>query len=149
TPPTLAKAFSPSRIAPGETTTITFTITNTNASTAITAISFTDTFPSVLTVANPAGLATTCVGGTTVTGASPGSGTIGVTIPSLAGGASCTLSINVTASAEAVAVNTTSVISSSAGAGGAASATLLIARRPVLTKAFSEVSIGAGETVTL
>src|SRR6266550_972856 len=108
TPPTTTKAFSPSRIAPGETTTLTFTITNPNASTTLTGISFTDTFPSGVTVTSFPNVATTCVAGTVVTGAFLGSGSIGVTIPSLAGGASCTVSLIVTASSEGTKVNTTS-----------------------------------------
>jgi len=70
-------------------------------------------------------------------------------MPSLAAGATCTTSVNVTASQEGTFTNSTGPVASSAGNGAAASATLTVASPPILTKAFSEVSIGAGETVTL
>jgi len=46
-PPTISKAFSPTLIQPGGTSTLTFTITNNSAGTATGAWSFTDNLPSV------------------------------------------------------------------------------------------------------
>src|SRR5258706_561605 len=126
-PPTLVKSFSPSKIAPGGTTTLTFTITNPNAATILTGISFTDTFPSVLTVTLtnpnttttltglaftdtlPAGLvvpistvvANTCGGTVTTT---PNS--ISLSGGALAPGASCTITATVAATGAAIGLLT-------------------------------------------
>ena len=45
-PPTIDKAFAPLAISVGGTTTLTFTLTNPNAGTALTGVAFTDSFPS-------------------------------------------------------------------------------------------------------
>ena len=44
-PPTIDKAFAPLAISVGGTTTLTFTLTNPNAATALTGVAFTDTLP--------------------------------------------------------------------------------------------------------
>ncbi len=49
--PSIAKAFSPNPISVGGVSTLTFTITNPNAGTALTGVAFTDTFPAGLQVA--------------------------------------------------------------------------------------------------
>ena len=109
-PPTLAKSFPPASIVVGGVSTLTFTITNGNPAVTLTSITFTDVLPTGLAVASPASLATTCGGGTIVTGATPGSTTIFVSIPSLPVNSSCTISVNVTAATAGTFLNTSGTI---------------------------------------
>jgi len=112
--PQLDKAFSPTTITAGETSTLTLTITNTYGSDGATLqakpdMSFTDTLPSNLTVAatqptDPG----TCVTDTgdnqmTVT-AVPGSGSVSVS-GDLGAVASCTINVNVTSDVAGSYVN--------------------------------------------
>lgn len=150
--PTLAKAFSPEVIQVGGTSTLTFKITNPNAATVLTNVAFSDTFPANITAASPTGLAITCIAGTIVIGATSASGAIGVTIPSLAGGASCTLTLNVTGSVPETAVNTTMAITSDQATGNPASATLVVVSPPTISKAFAHSQIqllGPGNSTAL
>ena len=81
--PTIAKAFGAPSIVVNGTTTLTFTLTNPNAATALTGVGFTDTLPAGLVVATPNGLANTCGG--TVTAAA-GSGSVALASGGLAVG---------------------------------------------------------------
>ena len=94
----LTKAFSPTTIAAGGTTTLTFTITNPAAFNPAQVASFTDTLPSKLQVAAVPNIQATCTG---VAGtANPGSNTIIVTSATVpASGAApstCTIKVDVT-----------------------------------------------------
>ncbi len=100
--PSLDKSFSPSPIPVGGTSTLTFTITNTTDLLAKPDWSFTDTLPTGVVVANPAGIGGTCVQASGTTAftrtATPGSNTITVAGGDLtAGMTSCTITVNVTA----------------------------------------------------
>jgi len=92
--PQLDKSFSPASIETGQTSTLTFTITNTNELAAKNGWSFTDALPAGLTIASPAGTSTTCPSGV-VTGAA-GATSVKVTGNLSAGMASCTASVKVT-----------------------------------------------------
>src|SRR5262249_59452890 len=61
-PPTITKAFGASFVPVGQTTTLSFTITNPNPTVALTSLAFTDTFPAGLVVANPPNATDTCGG---------------------------------------------------------------------------------------
>ncbi len=61
-PPRIIKVFSPDPIAMNEVTTLTFTLTNPNASNALNGVTFTDTLPSGLQVAATPSAVTTCGG---------------------------------------------------------------------------------------
>lgn len=130
--PTLSKSFSPSSVSVGNTSTLTFTITNTADLQAKNGWSFTDTLPSGLVVASPAAT-TTCGSGTTVTAAN-GSGTVTVTGGNLvANAASCTVTVTVTATTAATYTNDASNITSSIGLYLPTNASVTFTPAPVLS----------------
>ena len=91
--PQLDKAFSPTSVQTGGTSTLTFTVTNTSELASKTGWGFTDTLPSGLTLANGT------VGGTcnATTAAAAGGTSIAVTGGTLAAGqTSCTITVQVT-----------------------------------------------------
>ena len=134
------------------TTTLTFTLTNPNAGTALTGVGFTDTLPAGLVVATPNGLASTCGG--TVT-AVAGTGSIGLVNGGLAAGGSCTITVSVTGSTGGLKDNTTSAVTSTeGGTGGTAVAFLVVVAPPAvapptIAKAFGAASIVVNGTTTL
>jgi uncharacterized repeat protein (TIGR01451 family) len=120
-PPTIAKAFLPSAIVTNGTSSLTFTITNPNASTALTGVAFSDTLPSGLAVANAS--ATVC-GGTLTTTAPTGIALSGSTITQ---GSQCQFSVTVTGTASGNFTNTTgAVTSTNGGTGNTATANLTV-----------------------
>ncbi|HLJ90725.1 MAG TPA: hypothetical protein VKZ53_28220 [Candidatus Angelobacter sp.] len=122
-PPTIAKAFNPGSISVNNSTTLTFTLTNPNASTALTGVSFSDTLPSGLIIANPDSLAGQCGSGVI----SPSANSISLAGGNLDPGGSCTFSIDVLAVSGGTQVNTTGpVTSNEGGTGGTASATVTV-----------------------
>jgi uncharacterized repeat protein (TIGR01451 family) len=92
--PQLDKSFSPAAVEVGQSSTLTFTITNTNDLAAKNGWSFTDTLPPGLAIANPSNASTTCSGGSV--NAAAGGGSVAVAGNLNAGQASCTVSVNVT-----------------------------------------------------
>jgi hypothetical protein len=106
-----------------ETTSLTFTIANANAS-ALSGVGFTDPLPAGLAVANPSGLTNTC-GGTAI--AALGSSSVALSGGALAASSSCKLTVNVTGTATGTQNNVTGAVSSNEGGpGGTASASLTI-----------------------
>ena len=95
----LAKVFAPTTITSGNPSTLTITVSNFNG-TALGGITFTDTFPGTMVVANPANASTTCGGVLTAT---PGAGSINLNggsltaAPSTAVARTCTIVVSVTA----------------------------------------------------
>ncbi|HEX6834584.1 MAG TPA: DUF11 domain-containing protein [Rudaea sp.] len=131
-PPAIAKAFNPTTIAPGGTSTLTLTLTNPAANTVpLTGVAFTDTFPANLTVASPNALANTCGGTVTATA---GSGSVSLSGGTIATSGVCTITLDVTASVTGPLVNTTgNVTSTNGGTGNTATATLTVNAAPQLT----------------
>ncbi len=123
--PTIAKSFGAPAIPPLGSTTLSFTINNTNASTTLTGVGFTDTLPTGLVLSTPAGLTGSCGGGTIT--AADGSGSVSLTGASLAASSSCTFTVNVTATSNGEKVNvTTAVTSVEGGDGNTATAMLTV-----------------------
>jgi len=117
-PPTITKSFAGSEIqlfGPSNSTTLSFTLTNPNP-VQLTGLAFTDTLPSGLSVSTPNGLTGSCGG--TIT-AITGSNSISLSGGTLAAGASCTFSVNVTGTEIGVQTNTTSTLTSNEGPPGA------------------------------
>lgn len=170
TPPTLAKSFSPATIAldssvpPAATTnysTLTFTIGNTNAS-ALTGVSFTDTLPDGLVVANPPTVSAFSCNSGTMTGAVTavaGTNTISLSNGNLPAGAttSCTFSVRVQGLTAGAYTNITNRIqanvsgaNTSGGANvGFGQANLTVIDPPVINKSFTANPIFTGNTTTL
>ena|GEM_PF-277622 len=125
--PVVAKAFAPSSVTAGDSSTLTITLTNGNATAATLSSDFTDTFPTGLTTAATANAATTCMGGSGVTTTS-GSVTLAGAAQIPASG-SCTISVDVTAASGGSYANMipAGALQTDAGANaGIASATLTV-----------------------
>ncbi len=148
--------------ADGTTTaTLRFSITNLNIGTPLTAITFTDTLPPGLLVANPAGIVGTCGAGVSPV-ATAGGNTITLTGGVLGTGANCQFVVNViapTTTAPGLLVNSTVLGSVANGVnlapvGANASITVTALPAPTLTKAFSTgvggfIPVGGATTLTL
>ncbi len=92
-PPVLIKAFATKFVLPGAVVALTFTLSN-PSSDQITNVGFTDVLPGGFLVTNPNGLVNTCGGVAVATPTTPNISLSGVT---MLPGASCTLTLNVTA----------------------------------------------------
>ncbi len=113
--PGFSKSFAPSTVNFRERSTLTFTVDNTANASNIFNIAFTDVFPIGIEVAGPANASTTCTGG--VINAQPGAGSISYAAAftgdaSLAAAASCTLSVDVLATAVGLLGNVTGELNS-------------------------------------
>ncbi|MEM9555606.1 MAG: IPTL-CTERM sorting domain-containing protein [Acidobacteriota bacterium] len=145
-PPTFAKAFTPSAIGLGQTTTLTFTIDNAASTLDASSLSFVDMLPAGLEVAAAPNVVDSC--GATV-GAMAGATSISVSGGSVVAGASCTISVDLTATATGDLLNTSSALSTSNGEAAAASAMLRVDPQPGFTKAFAPTTAGLGVVSTL
>src|SRR5262249_51376874 len=131
-PPTVSKAFSPTSISVGGTSTLTLTISNPNGGTALTGVAVSDTFPSGVKVASTPNSSNTCNG--TLSGATAGSGTISLSGGTVDAGGSCAISVDVTATSAGGKDNTTGAVSSTNGRTGTTSNTAtLTVTEPQLT----------------
>lgn len=153
-PPLATKTFSPSSTRVGLDTQLIITIRNPNTTTALTGVSFTDTYPALLlntTTPNPT---LNCTPGSTAvrtSGVASGS-TIGISGGTLAPGGSCTVIVNVSSATAGNYINSTGLITSANGGTGAGVTTTLFVSNltaPTVTKAFAPVSINTGGTSVL
>jgi uncharacterized repeat protein (TIGR01451 family) len=147
-PPTISKAFAPNPVAVAATSVLTFTVTNANASVALSGLSFTDTLPSGLTASN--GTTAVCGGSLVITG----NNLLTFTGGTRSGGASCAIPVTVTATTSGPHVNVSGFISSTeggtnTGASGTASASLTAVLPPVIAKQFDPNPILPGGVSTL
>ncbi|MFN5543367.1 MAG: hypothetical protein ACK499_13830, partial [Betaproteobacteria bacterium] len=140
--PAIAKAFSPSAIAAGATSTMSFTITNPN-SVALTGANFTDTLVN-MSVAG-AQTITGCGGSNSLTNGQTALSFTGLTIPAAG---NCTINVTVTSSTPGVLPNTASGVASAQAATGAVSntANLTVYAAPTIAKAFVTSTIAVGGT---
>lgn len=150
-PPTIAKSFSSATVGLNQSVTLTFTLTNPNPATDLTGVGFSDNMPAGLLIANPDSLSGTCDISVV---------TISPTNVSMAGGVilannSCTISIDVLATAAGDQINTTGAVTSNeGGTGGTATATVTVLV-PDLTIALSHTGnffrpqTGATYTITV
>ncbi len=150
--PQLDKSFSPSVLNVGETSLLTFTITNTSELAAKEGWSFKDTLPAGLVVASPAAASSTCASPTTVTATADGS-TIAVKGSLAAEMNSCTVNVNVTSATAGTYTNGPTDISEEVGVNPPGPATVQFAENADLqiekTAAPSPATPGTDETFTL
>lgn len=112
-------------VALNGTTSLTFTLSNPNTGASLSGIGFTDTMPAGLMVATPNGLIGTCSGGTIT--AVAGSANVSLSGATLAAGATCSFTVNVSAVAAGMQNNaTTAVTSTEGGSGGKATASITV-----------------------
>jgi hypothetical protein len=146
-PPTITKAFGTTSIPVGGSTSLTFTLSNPNSGVALTGVGFTDSLPAGIVVSTPNGLSGGCGAGTIT--ATAGSSSVTLSGATLAGGASCTFSVNVTGTTGGVKANSVTASSDNGGTGAAGTASLTVVAPPQLTKAFGVASLPFGATTTL
>ena len=135
-PPTISKAFSPSSIAVGGTSTLSFTLANPNTGVALSGVAFSDTLPAGVEVAAAPNANNACAGTVTATA---GTGVISLSDGSIAAGQSCAISVDVTATSGGAKDNTAGAVSSTNGGTGAASNTATL----------TVTGVGAGELTAL
>ena len=108
-PPTISKAFANSTIAFAANTTLTFTLGNPSVAIALTGVGFTDPLPTGIIVSTPNGLTNSCGG--TIT-AVAGSTSVTLSGGTLAGNATCTISVIVKGNSLGSWTNVTGPVSS-------------------------------------
>lgn len=151
-PPDIEKIFSPTSVAVGEDSTLTFTISNPNTAMDLSGIEFTDTLPEGLSLVT-AGSSTVCGGTLTATPASRLISFTGGTLTrSGTTGASCPISVLVRPTAAGVYENISGTIShtyetvtyTNTTASGYATATLNAVNAPTISKTFVQNPIIVG-----
>ena len=146
-PPTFQKSFQPATIGSGSVSTLGFTIANPDPVDPVSDLAFTDVLPGGVTIATPAGAASTCTG---TLSAPDGGTTISFSDGALGAGASCTIQVNVTSASAGTHSNVSGDLTSSAGNSGNATADLTVATdRPGFSKSFAPASVGLGGRSTL
>ena len=138
------KTFLPINVAPGGSSTVTFTIQNPNSS-SLSGISFTDNLPSGLTVALVPNVVGTCGGGTI--GAVASATSITLTNATLAGNSSCTFSVDVKTSGAGPFNNCVNL--NPTGTQSCAVLTVVQPVSPTITKSFSSPTVLKNGTVVL
>ena len=106
-PPTIVKSFGAVSIALNGATNLDLTLTNPNATVALSGVAFTDTLPSGLTAPN--GTTPVCGGSLVITG----SNTLTFTGGTLAAATNCTMTVTVTGVSAGTQNNTTSAVTAS------------------------------------
>ena len=147
-PLSAAMAFTPTTIAQGSISTLSYTLSN-GAAIAATEVSLADTLPADMMLADVPDARTTCTGGTL--SAAAGGNTIAFADGDLAAGETCTVSVDVTSSVTGSYTNPTESLTSSLGTSTPAEATLSVnaAGAPGFAKAFSPATIDPGGVSTL
>ena len=150
--PVITKAFGAASIPLDGTTSLTVTITNTNATTALTGVGYSDVLPVGLAiiVVNPA---SGCGSATfSFTLGVPHSDSFSMTGGTIAPSGSCTLVLTVKGTTGGVKSNTTSAVTSTEGGTGTtsntASVTVVVAP-PTISKSFGAAEIPLGGTTSL
>ena len=146
--PGFDKAFAPTTIAAGSTSTLTYTIDNSASTLDDNVLDFTDNLPVGLQVANPANAMNTCTGGTLT--AVPGMAVVNYTGGLVAAGATCTISVDIEGVAAGMFTSTSGDLTSAFGNSGTASDTLTVTGTPpTFSVSFADMVVAPGETTEL
>ena len=152
--PSISKDFSPSPIAVGATSTLTFTINNPNPTTALTGVAFGDTFPTspgvMRVAATPAASTVGC--GTPTFAPAANAVSLAFSAGTIAAGGTCTVRVDITVLAVGAYVNVSGAVTASgpsALTGNTTSAGMSTFAPPVVAKSFSPTTIGTGSTSTV
>lgn len=146
-PPGFSKTFAPATIGVDGASTLTFAIDNSASALAANSLAFSDPLPAGTVVAPTPNAGSTC-GGTVTAGA--GNGTIQFSGGSVAAGGSCTVSVDVTATAEGNYTNVSGALTSSSGDSGTATADLeAVDTAFTVSKAFASQPVIPGGLVDL
>jgi hypothetical protein len=162
TPPTASKAFGAASFALNGSTSLTFTITNPNATASLVNVGLNDTLPAGLVVSNPNGLTdgpgVGCIANSAVVFANPGSHSVNMVGLVLPANTSCSYSVNVTGVTSGNWVNMTAPVTGTFNdgsdnfvgiTGNAATANVVVELPPVISKAFSPALIAPNGVSTL
>ncbi len=147
--PAVTKTFGAATVPVNGSTSLSFAVNNPNTTISLDGIGFTDNLPAGMMVATPTGLTGSCPSGTIT--AAAGGGVVSLSGATLAAGATCNFSVNVTATTVGVLNNTTGPVSSNESGAGAGSntATLTVLSPPAVSKAFGAPSISVGGSTSL
>jgi uncharacterized repeat protein (TIGR01451 family) len=140
--PSITKQFSPASIGVGGTTTLEFTITNTDVSGMRTNLAFTDVLPAGVQVASVSGVTGSC--NNSLASATPGSNTVSISGLTLQSNSSCSFTVQVTGITSGMKNNQTGTLTSDQGSGKQATATLNVLTNvdpPTLSKSFGTQQI--------
>lgn len=147
--PSIIKAFNPSTISRGGTSTVTLTLTNSNTTGALTNASFSDTLTNMIAVGGPVGGDCQGIAPATLSAGDVNLSFTGITIPN---NGSCTVTFMVTSSTAGSHPNTTGGLTTNqTTVAGTASNTvnLIVLAPPTITKAFSPDTISVNGVSTL
>ncbi|MFN7622350.1 MAG: hypothetical protein ACK5RS_04305, partial [Acidobacteriota bacterium] len=147
-PPQITKSFSPAVVPVNGTSTLSFTVTNPNNSTALNSVAFTDILPAGVTVTS--GTSSACGG--TLTRTAPD--TLALSGGTIAASGSCTFNATVTVTTAGPKNNVSENVTSTEGgtnftSTGYARATITGVLPPDIVKKFGANPIFAGSTTTL
>jgi hypothetical protein len=102
-PPTISTQYTPNQIGTGQTTGITYTITDPNASGSLYQVSFADTLPSTSAVDNPPAVTNSGCGSAVSVNATPGATSVSASAITVKAGTPCTISVAVIGNAAGTA----------------------------------------------
>ncbi len=148
-PPGITKVFGAASVLLNGSTSLSFTLNNPNATVALSNVGFFDSLPFGLSVATPSGLTGACGGGTIT--ATAGTSSVQLVGATLAGGASCSLSVNVTSFTAGEKNNSVTVNSLNGGTGNTSNASLTVVGTapPMITKVFGTASVPLNGSTSL
>ncbi len=152
--PGIAKDFAPKPIAINGTSTLTFTITNPNPTTALTGVAFSDTFPTSPGLMQVAAVPTASTSGCGAPTFAPTAGAASILFSggTIVASGTCTVRVNITLQSVGAYTNVSGAVSAtgpSALTGNTATAVISTLAPPVVTKLFGPTTIGTGGVATV